>query len=205
MERTYSLIEPSLKQSLIIEKLIKGDQIAFSYLYDLYSKPLYRNIVRLVKNDDVAQELLQDLFLKIWESRAVIDPDKSFKSYLYKIAENLVFMHFRKLSKDRRLVENLLNSYFEFDINAEESMILKEKKQFLENAISRLSPQRQQIYKLCKLEGKSYEQVSKELGISTSTISDHIVKANKSVKQYLLNNQEYVALLIVSQICLHTK
>ena len=119
----------------LTKELQLGSELAFTCLYDLYSKQLYRNIFRLVKDEDVAQELLQDLFLKIWEKRADIDPDKSFKSFLYKVAENLVYMHFRRLSKDKRLAENLLNSYFEFDMNAEEALILQEKMRFLENAI----------------------------------------------------------------------
>ena len=60
-----------------------------------------------------------------------------------------------------------------------------EKSVLLENAISKLPPQRQQVFRLCKLEGKSYRDVSELLGISLSTISDHIVKATKSIRNYL--------------------
>jgi RNA polymerase sigma-70 factor (family 1) len=188
---------------LIIRQLQHGSEQAFTLLYDIYSKQLYRNILRLVKDEDVAEELLQDLFLKIWESRGNINPEKSFKSFLYKVAENLVYAHFRKLAKDNKLIAKLVVSYVDVDTYAEEAMIAKENHELLKKAIEKLPPQRKRIFTLCRLEGKSYEEVSNELGISTSTISNHIVKANKTVKQYFLLNHSVAVLFIASQIVFH--
>ncbi|MCO5946733.1 RNA polymerase sigma factor [Mucilaginibacter flavidus] len=91
----------------------------------------------------------------------------------------------------------------DYEINKEESILSEENLDFLQIAIGTLPPQRKQIYTLCKLEGKSYEEVSNLLGISTSTISNQIVKANKTVKQYFLLNKNVIVLFIVEQILLH--
>lgn len=190
---------------LLIHQLQQGSEQAFTILYDKYSKQLYRNILHLVKDEEIAQELLQDLFLKIWESRENINPEKSFKSFLYKVAENLVYAHFRKSAKDNRLIAKLVISYVDFDTNAEEALISKENNYLLKKAIENLPPQRKRIFTLCRLEGKSYEEVSDELGISTSTVSNHIVKANKTVKQYFLLNQDMAVLFIASQIFLRIR
>lgn len=188
---------------LLIQQLQQGSERAFTILYDKFSKQLYRNVLRLVKDEFIAQELLQDLFLKIWENRQSIKIEGSFKSFLFKVAENLVFMYFRKVAKDSRLIENLIRANIEFDINAEEIIISRQDQELLYAAIANLPPQRKQVYTLCKLEGKSYEEVSKELGISTSTISDHIVKANKTVKQFLQLNNGIALLFIVDQVIFH--
>jgi len=188
---------------LLINQLQQGSEQAFTQLYDKFSKQLYRNILGLVKDVDIAQELLQDLFLKIWESREHINPEKSFKSFLYKVAENLVYAHFRKIAKDNRIIARLVISSVEFDTNAEDAIITKENHYLLKKAIEHLSPQRKHIYTLCKLEGKSYEEVSSELGISVSTISDHIVKANKAVKKHFYLNQNIAVILIASQFLKH--
>ncbi|WP_426672004.1 RNA polymerase sigma factor [Mucilaginibacter sp. McL0603] len=190
---------------LLIQQLQTGSEKAFTALYDKYSTQLYRNILRLVKDDDIAQELLQDLFLKIWESRQYIKIEGSFKSFLYKVAENLVYAHFRKIAKDNRLIAKLIISYDDFETNVEETIISRENHDLLKKAIENLSPQRKQIYTLCKLEGKSYEEVSNELGISTSTVRNQIVKANKSIKQYFTLNQDMVIVLLASQILRHLK
>jgi len=190
---------------LLIQQLQTGSEKAFTTLYDKYSQQLYRNILRLVKDDDIAQELLQDLFLKIWESRQNIKLEGSFKSFLYKVAENLVYAHFRKIAKDNRLIAKLIISYDDFETNVEETIISRENHDFLKKAIENLSPQRKHIYTSCKLEGKSYEEVSNELGISTSTVRNQIVKANKSIKQYFTLNQDMVIVLLASEILRHLK
>ncbi|MDB5086748.1 MAG: polymerase sigma-70 factor [Mucilaginibacter sp.] len=191
--------------NILIQQLQQGSERAFTIIYDKFSKQLYRNILRLVKDEFIAQELLQDLFLKIWEKRNTIKVEGSLKSFLYKVAENLVFMYFRKVAKDNRLIENLIIANIEFDINAEDIIISRQDRELLHAAIAKLSPQRKQVYSLCKLEGKSYDEVSNELGISTSTIRDHIVKANKALKQYLQLNNGISILLIIEQIILHKK
>ncbi|MDP9077771.1 MAG: sigma-70 family RNA polymerase sigma factor [Bacteroidota bacterium] len=187
----------------LIKQLQQGDERAFTLLYDQYSKPIYRNILRLVKDQEIAQELLQDLFLRVWERRAAIKIEGSFKSYLYKVSENLVYKHFRKIAQDNRLVEKLIASSVQYETNVEDSIVSRETIELLQKAIDNLSPQRKQIYTLCKLEGKSHEEVSKELGISTSTVNNHIVKANHAVKHFFLANTELAALLIAIHAILH--
>lgn len=189
----------------LIEQIKQGDQPAFTLLYDKFSRQIYRNILRLVKDDDIAQELLQDLFLKIWEIRQDIKAEGSFKSFLHRVAENIVYMHFRKTAKDARLVEKLIAAYVDYESDPEESAISEENLDLLQIAIGTLPPQRKQIYTLCKLEGKSYDEVSKLLGISTSTISDHIVKANKTVKQYFLLNKNTIVIFILGELLNHKR
>jgi len=189
--------------NLLLQQLQKGSEQAFVKIYDTYSAPLYRNILRLVKDEEIAQELLQDLFLKVWERRAAIKLEGSFKSFLYKVSENLVYKHFRKIAQDNRLVEKLIASSVQYETNAEDSIVSRETSELLQKAIDNLSPQRKQIYTLCKLEGKSHEEVSKELGISTSTVNNHIVKANQAVKHFFLANTELAALLIAIHAILH--
>jgi RNA polymerase sigma-70 factor (family 1) len=191
--------------NFLLQQLQEGSEQAFTVLYDKFSKPLYRNILRLVKDEDIARELLQDLFLKIWERREKIGLDGSFKSLLYKIAENIVYSYFRKVAKDNRLMDKMISSYVDFDTNAEEMIMTKETNAMLYKAIERLPAQRQQVYILCKLQGKSHEEVSNLLGISTSTINNQIVKANKTMKEYFNLNRELAIFIIASELAKHLK
>ena len=70
-----------------------GNERAFEKLYLLYSARLFGRLLRLVKSEVDSKEILQDVFLKLWEKRTSIDPEKSFRSYLFKIAENKVSRH----------------------------------------------------------------------------------------------------------------
>lgn len=183
--------------------LSQGDATAFEQLYRLYSARLLGNFIRLVKSEAAAAELLQSLFVKIWENRCTIDPDKSFCSYLFRIAENLVYDYFRKAARDKKLQAILINRATGQYLHVEETLYSKESAHALHDAIAALPSQRRKVFQLVKMEGRSYEEVSRLLHISTSTISDHIVKATKFIREQLGNNYELsisILLLVMADI-----
>jgi RNA polymerase sigma-70 factor (ECF subfamily) len=182
------------KEWLLLLK--QGNEQAFEKIYGLYSSRLFGNIYRMVKSESTAQEILQDVFLKIWYNRAGIDPEKSFRSYLFRIAENNVYDFFRKATRDKKMQARLLTAATEQYEHIEEMIFKKENALILEKAINSLPQQRQQVFRLCKLEDKSYNEVGQLLGISVSTISDHIVKANKAIREYLFNHNDVVIILL---------
>lgn len=169
----------------LVTLLSGGDQTAFEELYHLYSPRLLGYLIKLVKSEIYATELLQDVFIKIWNNRQAIDPDLSFRSYLFRIAENTVYDFYRKASRDQKLQAELIKvSVSEYN-HVEESFSNKENEQLLQNVIDALPPKRRQVFQLIKIEERSYEEVSTLLNISTSTISDHIVKATKFIHERL--------------------
>ena len=178
----------------ILLDLIEGSKIAFEQIYSLYSRRLFARLLKLVKSESQAEEILQDVFLKIWENRRSIDPEKSFRSFLFKIAENKVYDFFRKVTRDKNMESQLISLSTANHTIIESFMSGDENLTILQKAIEDLPPQRQQVFRLCKLEGKSYKEVSELLGISVSTISDHIVKGTKSIRDYFDNRGQWVAL-----------
>lgn len=174
------------EQELLLQ-LQSGNREAFEAIYHLYSKRIYGNILRMVKDPDIAQEFLQDVFLKVWEKRTEVNSDLSFKAYLFQISRNLVYNYFRRETIQRQ-VEHYLSSHMtEFQTEQEDNLQYKQSKELIEKAINQLPPQRRKIYIMCKIEGKSYQEVSELLKISTSTVNDHIVKATK----FLRENQDF--------------
>lgn len=182
----------------LLSQVREGDVKAFEHIYGIYSSILYGNIFKIVKSASVTEELLQDTFQRIWEYRKTIDLERSFKSYLFTIARNLVYDYFNKASRQKLLERYIQARQENVAPGTRHQLEEKESELLLERAVHQLPPQRKLIYTLCKIEGKSYEDVSKSLGISVSTISDHIVKATKSIKAYYLSR----ALLYIS-VLLH--
>lgn len=178
------LSAPNEKKLLL--RLRAGDGSALDYFYQQYSFSIYQKLINLVKLEAVAEELLQDVFVKIWENRHRIDPEQSFRSYFYVIAQNLVFDFYRKLARDRRLQKEVKAISCEGYEHVDEHISLLETQNLITEAINNLPAQQKRIFTLCKLEGKSYEDVSTLLGISTSTINNHIVQATKRIKRQVL-------------------
>lgn len=182
-------------ESELLVRLQSGDQAAFELLYHAYSKEIYRKFLRMVKDISLAEELTQDVFVKIWNKREVINIDQPFHYYLLTLANNIVNDFYRKAARDRKLQDDIIAASSELYNPTEEQIFYKESKDFLDKAIESLPEQQRLVFKLCKIEGKSYEEVSQLLGISTSTISNHIVKATKSVKKYFFTSKRGFLLL----------
>jgi len=101
--------DTSHKEYALLALLKAGDVQAFGQLYQLYNYRLYGNLLKLVKSEQEAEEILQEVFIKIWDKRASIDVEKSFRSYLFRIAENKVYDYFRKAARNRKRAAHLLS------------------------------------------------------------------------------------------------
>lgn len=185
------------EQALLLQ-LKNGDQRAFEILYNNYKVRIAGNLFKLLKSDDLVKEILQELFFKIWEVRTQIDPEKSFKSYLFRVAENLVYDYFRKVAKDKRLLAKIMASSSELYFHIEEDMLSKEEVQKLQQVIDLMPPQRKMVFTLCKLEGKSYKEVEEIMGINAKTISSHMLQANRFLRTYFKDSASLTISLILS-------
>lgn len=174
----------------LLLQLRAGDERAFEILYRMHSSTVYRKILGMVKIADIAEDITQKLFVKVWLKKELIDADKKFIFYVLQIANNLVYDFYRKISRDQKLQEEVIAISTELYSHTEEELIFKESKAIIDNAIAALPPQQQLVFTLCKIEGKSYAEVGRQLGISTSTISNHIVQATKSLKVILSRSEK---------------
>lgn len=181
-----------------ISLLKNGNKAAFEVLYDHYSNLLYSKILFMTKIPDVADDLVQEIFLKTWEKRASINEELSFKAWLYKISENAVYDYYRKLAVDSRMQKHFLQTYVELYNQTEDYILNKERASLLEKALSQLPEQRKLIFKLCKIEGKSYQEVAALLNISASTVSNQLVKGTKNIKNYVFFHSKEFLLFMVA-------
>lgn len=182
-----------------LDGLKNGQRSAFDFVYKKYSKSLLSKLQRMVKSPEIVDELLQDIFLKVWTNRADIDLDKSFKGWIFTIAQTTVFTYYRKLALDKKMQQHVLEVFVEFYEQTEEYIFNKERMQLLNSAVDQLPPQRKEIFRLCKIEGKSYQEAAEMLSISSSTVSNQLVSATKSVKRYVFfHSQEFLIFCIAA-------
>lgn len=170
----------------LLDQLREGSEQAWDYFYRQYRVGIYRKLLKMIKIEAIAEELVQDVFVKLWNKRHLIDPNQPFHAYLYSIAQNLVYDFYRKIAKDKRLQEQVKALTINLYQHIEEDIDLKETQGIIHQAINHLPSQQKLIFTLCKLEGKSYQYVGTSLGISTSTVNNHIVKATKKIKGYII-------------------
>lgn len=174
----------------LIDLLRQGNVKAFETVYDQYHAALYRTALKFVKSDELAREVVQEVFIKIWENRAQIRKGYSFAGFLFTATRNHIFNLLKKASREAALKQEIL-AYAELaDHKTENHLAFREYTRAADEAIEHLPPQRKRIFKMCRQEGKSYEEVALSLGISKSTVRDHMVKALKSIRQYLCEHTD---------------
>jgi len=183
----------------LVKLLIEGNGVAFEKLYSLYSERLLAYLIKLLKSEDIACEVLQDVFIKLWHNRQQLNSEQSFRSYLFRIAENCVYDFFRKAARDKKLQAVLIHSTCKAYNPIEKSLLMKEESRLLQEAIDALPSKRREVFQLVKMEERSYEEVSLMLHVSTSTINDHIVKATKFIRE----NLERYHITVIGLLCFY--
>jgi len=171
-----------------VKCLIEGDERAFVTLYEKYSRKIYYTALKLTQSEDLAQDVTQDVFLKIWETRANIDPQQNFAAYIHVICRNIIVNYYKRATYEE-VIKKELQQFAEIStIDEQDDDFYEMYRLLLDKAISELPPQRRIVFELCKLKNKSYNEVALHLNISRSTVQDHVVKAGKFIKEYLLKN-----------------
>jgi RNA polymerase sigma-70 factor (ECF subfamily) len=187
----------ALLESSLLKDLKKSDHMAFEAIFDRYSTQLFRFSLSYLKSKEAAEDVVQEVFMKIWNNRKEIKTDTSFQSYLFTIALNSVRKHFNKLGKLQELkhgiIADLSEKSSELDDRSDYQTLLDQ----LDELIKRMPEKRQVVFVKKKIEEKSLNEIAEELNISAKTVEYHITEAMKFLKQ------EFSALQVKGLIFYH--
>lgn len=172
-------------EQLLISELKNSNEKAFRSLFDYYYQDIYGYSISILKSKVLAEENVQEVFLKVWLHRENLNLEHSFKSFLFTIARNQAFNVLNKVANDVILKEEIFyksqKSHDQGDYSIREADCKKLKKQ----AIKQLPPKRKQIFKMSRKQGKTYEEISHELGISVNTVKSQMSKALETIRLFL--------------------
>lgn len=178
-------MEKKRSEKEFIKRIIKGDCSSFEEIYNIYSDRLFYFAQNYLGNKEASEEIVQEIFVKIWEIRKSLDPEKSFSSFLFTITKNTIFNKLKKRKHEKVYAEHLKN-HLETTYNKTEiDIYLNETKQIIDTAVSLMPPQRQKIFILSRENGLSYKEIAQQLNIGEKTIETHIRLALKNVRKAL--------------------
>ena len=177
----------------LTHRLIRGDIGAFNEIYQKYFHPVYCNALKISRETSVAEDVLQEVFITLWEKRATIDPESSLAGWLFVVCYHKSVNILRKKLRESLLYKELKAPE---ENSMEEEMKYETQWKIFENALSCLSPQRRKVFELCKLQGKTYEEAALELRISKYTVKEYLSSAVASIKEYSLHHPGSTAALI---------
>lgn len=185
------------EQSLL-QQLKAGSELAFTELFHHYHGKIYSVALKFLKSPVLAEEIVQDVFLKLWLKRTDISSVERFDAYLFMMARNFIFDRFKKMGYEADMQSAFRKQ--PYSVNDSEYLVRQhECQRLLHKAISLLPPQQQQVYKLSKIEGLSHERIAEKMQLSKLTVKTHMAKALQFIKKYL--NSHFYDLLLIVAIC----
>lgn len=168
------------------------DRSAFETLFFTYKDDVYKYAFLHLWDDDSAADIVQEVFLKLWNKRGELDPHQNIRSYLYTITRHTVLQELRKRSLFTKFT-NHAQYVNPGAINCtEEQQAFHELHELYQQAISTLSEKRKEIYQLSNLENLSNQEIAEYLSISPNTVRDQLVKARKHIRSYISAKGKYV-------------
>ncbi|MFH7018371.1 RNA polymerase sigma factor [Flavobacterium sp. FlaQc-47] len=168
-------------QSKLLYELSQGSELAFTKLYNDYKNVVFSTALKITKSRILAEEVVQDVFLKIWQNHENLAEITSIENYLFIISRNHIFDMIKKIARDTSLVVE--TNYKSTSANDTDDAIKDDQYNVILNQIvDQLPPQQQKIYKMAKWDGLSHQKIGEDLGISTETVKKHMAQALKFVR-----------------------
>lgn len=178
----------------LVKLLQKGNVAAFDSLFEVYSQKLFGFALKYFKNESDAEELVQEVFVKVWENRQTLKSELSFKSYLFTIALNQIRKHFNKKATSLRYLDSLQNEPEFSENQAVQENDYESALHQINLIIEQIPPRRREIFMKSKLEGKSSKEIAAELNISAGTVDNQVSEALRFIRTRL--KSENLALLL---------
>lgn len=159
-----------------------GDQFAYTIIFERYSPVLYKHAFRLLGEADEARDIIQDVFLALWQKRAGIDFRSSLRGYLYQAVRNRIFDHIAHRKVVARYADSIRNFMERGQAITEDQLRERELSAIIEREIGDLPPRMRQIFLLRKQEDLSYKEIGEQLNISAQTAKQQVYHAVKLLK-----------------------
>lgn len=184
------------KQRKILLSVRNGSEKAYQELYEQWVSRLYGFVFQYLKSKDATDDVVQETFLRIWSNRANLNPDVSFKSYLFTIAYHFLLKEMR-----RQLNNPLMEDYVEYlnrssteTAEAESLMCYDQFVNVLEKGKQHLSPRQRIIFEMNKEYGMSISEISEKLSITNQVVRNQLCMALKILRVEL---RQYYPLLLL--------
>lgn len=186
-----------------LKRLSQGDEKAFRTVYNVYRKKIAAFAWLLTESEELTDEILQEVFVKLWLNRSKLDNVSNFNAWLHTITRNLVSDAMKKIAKQRTIVRPLKNDDDPAEsYSADTILFAKENEKLLKDAIAQLTPQQQEILCLSKEQGMKNDEIAGHLGINPMTVKNHLINAKRSIRQYFKQHAHLIIIAAATSVAI---
>jgi RNA polymerase sigma-70 factor (ECF subfamily) len=190
----------NISDAELARKINAGEKNAYQELFERYASRIFQFSLSYLKSQADAEELVQDVFLKIWEKREILDQSKNIKSFIFKVAVNTIYDFIR-----HKNIENAYNDFARANFetssnNTWHTVIFDEMQENLQKLVAQLPEQQQKIFHLSKEEGLTSEEIAIKLNLSKRTVENHLYRAVSFLKENFKSDSLF-SLLFFYLVC----
>lgn len=192
--------EVFIDEKMLLQRVSAGDARAFSTVFHRYQAKVYAYALKIVKAESIAEEIVQEVFVKIWSIAETLTEIENFDGFLRTVTRNHTLKVLRRMALEFKTSKMRSSSYREDHNDTEEYIIFKDSEKILNEGIEKLPAQQKLVYRLCHQEGLKYEEVADRLNISKLTVKTHMQHALRFLRNYISSHTDIAVFIIVMEI-----
>jgi RNA polymerase sigma-70 factor (family 1) len=182
-------------QTALFVQIRNGDTTAFRTIFDVYKERLFSFAYGLTHSKSDAEEIVQDVFMKLWENRSTLDKIEQPGSYVYRMVRNRSLDLLAKAGRDQALIQQVWANMKGSEELSEEILLAKESQELIEAAVALLPEKKQRIFQLSRRHALSHDEIAGMLGISKQTVKNNLSEALRHIRLYLEQRSALLGLL----------
>jgi len=179
----------------LVHRIKYGDKESFRGLFDKYAPKIFNFSLSYLKNKTDAEELVQDVFLKIWEKREILDTSQNIKAYIFKIAINTIYDFIRHKNIEYAFNDFAKVNYDKSSNSTWNKVIFNDMLSNLNELVAQMPEQRRRVFHLSKRKGLTNDEIAKKLNISKRTVENQLYRAIAFLKKHF-KKESMLALLL---------
>ena len=185
---------------ILIQSLKNNSIRAFDALYQIYSARLYHFVMKISNRDSyISEEIVQRVFIKIWEERNGLDSQKSFNSYICTIAKNMLLNEYKHQMVEFVYQDYILRTNQEESNEGEEVIEYKFLEKYLDTLIDKLTPARREVYIMSRIDKLTVKEIAQKSGKSEKTIEKQLSEANEFIRrQFKIHYDKIFGLILLA-------
>jgi RNA polymerase sigma-70 factor (family 1) len=183
----------------LLLKISKGDQGAFNILFERYRNHLFTYLIKITKSAETSEEIVLDVFLKLWHGKELIPQIENFDAFLFRVAHNKAIDYLRSVKRNPVLQQQVWELMQEplSDEDADKPILFKNTEAIIGDAIAHLSPQRKKVFYLHHRDGFTNDEIARRLQLSPNTVRNHLTASVEFIRKFLSGNLDLMVFLFL--------
>lgn len=188
-------MESPFNEKDLLRYAAEGNSTAFATLFNNYKDKLYRFLLQVNGSPEMTEDIIQDVFLKLWKDRTNLVNVQNFGGYLYRMAQNHVINSLKRMATETHIIQELSKKQENACSDVEEHISLQEVNRNLHSALNKLTPKQKLVYTLSRDKGLRHDEIARFLNISPSTVNNHLIEALRTIRRQLRTTPDTFTLL----------